>query len=198
MKRNITIAVTGGFCTGKSLVLGMLGKLGARIIDVDNIAHKVLGCNSVVFKKIVEEFGRDILVDNCIDRQILAKKVFGNKRKLEKLNSIVHPAVIEEMFNFLNSFGKNSGVIVVEVPLLFEAKLDKYFDHIIVVRTTKLTQIKRAIKKWKLNKIDIVNRINSQFPLADKVKQADFVIDNNNSKDKTLKQLKDCWKKITK
>lgn len=192
----MVIGVTGGFCTGKSKVTGMLGKFGVRVIVLDKLAHKALKRGTESFDKIISEFGKDILVRNSIDRLLLAKKVFGSKKKLARLNSIVHPLVIREMQELINKFSKSHKTIVVEAPLLFEASLRDYFDYIIVVKTDKSTQIRRAVKKTGLNRIDILKRINSQLPLAKKVKMADFIIDNNGSLGNTYKQTKKIWQHL--
>lgn len=192
----MVIGITGGFCTGKSQVAGVFKGLGAKVIDLDRLAHKALKPQTKSFRKIIEEFGKDILANSHIDRLILAKKVFGNKKKLSKLNSIIHPVVIKEMVKLIKEFSKRYKVIAVEAPLLFEAGLKNYFDYIVVVKTNKNTQLIRAAKKTGLGKKDILKRINSQWPLEMKLNQADFIIDNNGSLRKTQSQVKEIWEKI--
>jgi dephospho-CoA kinase len=124
----------------------------------------------------------------------LAKKVFTDNKKLAKLNSIVHPVVIKQMQGLIKKAKGRD--IVVEVPLLFEAGLRNYFDYIVVVKANKQTQIKRAMKNKGLNRIDVLRRINSQMPLSQKVKMADFVIDNEGAVKNTYKQAKQIWQII--
>ncbi len=185
------IGVTGGFCTGKSRVTKIFEGLGAKAIDLDRLAHKALKRGTKSFHKIIKEFGKDILVNNAIGRPLLAKKVFDDKKKLAKLNSIVHPVVISQMQKLIKRFKKNN--VVVEAPLLFEAHLRNYFDYIVVVRANKDTQIERAMKNSGLNRKDILKRMNSQMPLAKKVAMADFVIDNSGSIKNTYKQARKIW-----
>ena len=192
----MVIGITGGFCTGKSKVASIFRKFGARVIDLDKLAHTVLKPETKSFKKIIKEFGGDILVRSRIDRSLLAQKVFGNKRRVAKLNSIIHPLVIKDMLSLLEKFSKKYKIIVVEAPLLFEAGMEKYFDHIIVVKTNRKTQINRAIKKTGLRKVDVLKRINSQWPIGRKIKQADFIIDNNGSIDRVRKQTKRIWQDL--
>jgi len=187
----MVIGITGGFCTGKTKVVRFLKGFGARVIDLDGLAHKALERGTKSFPKIIKEFGRDILANNAISRPRLAKKVFGNRTKLARLNSIVHPVVISQMQKLIKQVKGRD--VVVEAPLLFEASLKKYFDYIVVVKTNKDIQVKRAIKKTGLHRTDVLKRIHSQMPLSKKVKMADFVIDNNGSAGNTYKQIEKIW-----
>ena len=192
----MVVGITGGFCTGKSKVAGAFREFGAKVIDLDKLAHLTLKRGSGTFKKLVKEFGRDILINGLIDRLLLARKVFGNSRKVSKLNSIVHPPVIKNMLALIRKFSKRHKIIVVEAPLLFEAGLKEYFDYIIVVKANKNIQLRRAMRKVRISKADVLKRINSQWPIGRKIKQADFVIDNSDSVRKTQRQVEEIWKKI--
>ena len=192
----MVIGITGSFCTGKSEVAHAFKELGAKIIDLDKLAHTTLRPGTESFRKIIKEFTEDILVNRRIDRSLLAQKVFMNKKRKNKLNSIIHPIVIRQMLGLLKRFNKKYKIIVVDVPLLFEAGMKKYFDYIVVVKANKKIQMKRAMKKTGLSKIDILRRINSQWPIAKKIKHANFVIDNNDSMRKTQRQVKEIWEKI--
>lgn len=185
----IVIGLTGGYHTGKSTVARFFEKDGAGVIDLDELAHKALRPSSAQFKKIVKEFGEDIVVGNQIDRLCLARKVFGNKRRLAQLNAIIHPFVEREMVRRIQSLSEKSSYIVVEAPLLFEAGLQKYFDYIVVVAANKKQQIERAKKSTYLKRADIVKRIDSQCALARKIVNADFVVDNNDSRSTTQRQV---------
>ncbi|MDD5005230.1 MAG: dephospho-CoA kinase [Candidatus Omnitrophica bacterium] len=194
----MVIAITGGFCTGKSEVARIFRKFGAKIIDLDKLAHLTLKPRTESFKKIVRAFGRDILTNGRINRLLLAKKVFGNRKKLNKLNSIIHPVVIKEMNDLIKKFHKECPVIIAEVPLLFEAGLNDYFDYVIVVNAGKKTQIKRAAAKTNLSKTDILKRIKSQWPIERKIKLADSTIDNNGSIGNTRRQAKNIFENLKK
>ncbi|MBL7197466.1 MAG: dephospho-CoA kinase [Candidatus Omnitrophica bacterium] len=192
----MVIGITGSFCTGKSEVAHIFKELGAKIIDLDKLAHATLRSETESFRKIIKEFTEDILVNRRIDRPLLAQKVFMSKKRLNKLNSIIHPIVIRQMLGLLKRFSKRYKIIVVDVPLLFEAGMKRYFDYIIVVKANKKIQMKRAMKKTGLSKIDILRRINSQWPIAKKIKHANFVIDNSGSIRKTQRQVKEIWEKV--
>lgn len=191
----MVIGITGGFCTGKSQATKIFKSLGAKIIDLDKLAHEALKPTTKSYKAIVKKFGRGILIKNNIDRSLLAKKVFSNKKNLLKLNSIIHPMVIKQMLSLINKF-KHKNIVVVEAPLLFEANLKEYFNYIIVVKTNKKVQLERAVKSEGFHRLDALKRINMQWPLKKKICYADFIVDNNNSIKETRKQIEDIWKKI--
>ncbi|MFH1621698.1 MAG: dephospho-CoA kinase [Candidatus Omnitrophota bacterium] len=191
----MVIGITGGFCTGKSKVAKIFKNLGAKIMDLDKLAHKTLKPTTKSYKAIIKKFGKGILIKNNIDRSLLAKKVFNNKKNLAKLNSIIHPIVIKQMLSLINKF-KKKNIVVVEAPLLFEANLKEYFNYIIVVKTTKKVQLERAVKKEGFHRLDALQRINMQWPLKKKISSADFVVDNNKSIREIREQIKIIWNKL--
>ena len=192
----MVIGITGGFCTGKTEVVRHFKALGAKVIDLDKLAHSALTPGTRIFKKVVNDFGRDILKYNRIDRALFAAKVFGNKDRLKRLNSIIHPVVIEQMIGLIKKWQKGSKAIVVEVPLLFEVGLRKYFDYVIVVKASKKNQIIRAKRKAGFGKSETLKRINSQWPLKRKMAKADFVIDGNMSIKEVKKQAEKIWNSL--
>lgn len=193
---SIIVGLTGGYHTGKSTVARFFKEDGAGIIDLDELAHKALCVSSAPFKNVIKEFGRDILVGKQIDRHRLARKVFGNKKRLEKLNALIHPFVIREMVRRIRSLRKKYCYVVVEAPLLFEARLENYFDYIVVVAAGKKQQIERAKHATRLTRADIVKRIGSQYALSRKVIHADFVVDNNGSKATARTQVRAIIKQL--
>lgn len=190
------IGLTGGYHTGKTTVARFFRDCGVKTIDLDKLAHKALRPSSPHFKKIVKAFGKDIVVNNRIDRLRLARKVFGDKRRLAQLNAIIHPSVIKTMKGLIKSFSKKYRFTAIETPLLFEAGLQQHFDYIIVVVADKKKQMERAKKTTSLSSADILRRINSQLPLAKKKKKADFVINNNYSKTQTRTQVRDIMEQL--
>jgi dephospho-CoA kinase len=188
-KKRITLGLTGTFGSGKTTVAGIFASLGAKIIDADKIAHRVIKPGSKAYKKIVATFGRGILKKNrAIDRRKLARVVFNNKGLLKKLNAIVHPEVIRIIKNKMKA--AKAEVVVLDAPLLLEAGLKKAVDKIIVVKTNRDRQIKRIQNKMRLSKAEILKRIGFQIPLRVKAHLADFVIDNSGRLEKTRKQVR--------
>jgi dephospho-CoA kinase len=186
-KKKIILGVTGSFGSGKSTVAGIFKSFGAKIIDADKLAHKSIGPGNPAYKKIIKAFGKDILRKNkIIERRKLAAIVFNNKKLLKKLNNIIHPEVIRTIKSQIKN--SHSKIIVLDVPLLIEAGLRELVDKIIVVKITRIEQIKRIQKKTTLSKTDILKRIKYQIPLRAKARLADFIIDNSGTIGETKKQ----------
>lgn len=190
------VGITGGFGTGKTTVSELLKSFGARVIDADKIAHKLIRPRTVIYQKIVRVFGERILrKDKTIDRVKISKTVFDDSKLLKRLNKIVHPAVERVIKQQIQH--SHQKLILLDVPLLFEAKLEYLVDKIIVVKTNRRRQFERLLEKTKYNKEDILKRINIQMPLSDKIREADFVIDNNGTIEETKKQVKRIWREIS-
>lgn len=194
--RPVVVGITGSFGTGKTTVAGCFRKLGLVVLDADNIAHGTYKKGSPSYKKIIKTFGRGIL-DKAgnIDRTKLADMVFSHKALLDKLCGIVHPAAIREIKRHLRKTKDMPG-IVVDAPLLIEAGLHNIVDYLVVVKTSRAMQIKRAMKRSGLSTEEILKRINCQMPLSKKINMADYVIDNEGSKINTCKAVKTGWEKI--
>ncbi len=194
MKRPVTVnkklvlGITGSFGSGKSTVAGMFKNFGAEVLDADKIAHQVISPGRAAYKKIVSLFGNGILKKNSeIRRDKLAKRVFGEKNLLKRLGRIIHPQVIRIMRERIKKSPKK--IIVLDVPLLIEAHLDDLTDKIIVVTAAQERQLVRLKQKTHLSRLDILKRIRAQMPILDKVRMADFVIDNNGTIGQTKQQV---------
>ncbi|MFZ3073344.1 MAG: dephospho-CoA kinase [Thermodesulfobacteriota bacterium] len=194
------IGLTGGVATGKDLVSCELKRLGAIIIDADAVARDVLRRDKPAYKAVVKAFGKDIaLPDGSLDRKTLGEIVFSDKKKLEKLNSLTHPAIRKEMERRIRLARRKSpdAIIIAVVPLLIENKLhEKWVDKTIVVYTNKKNQVIRLMKKAGLTKKEALQRINSQMPTKEKRSLADFVINNNKDKKTTLAQTRKLYVEI--
>ena len=187
-KRRIILGITGTFGSGKSTVANMFKSSGAELIDADKIAHRVIRPGSGIYKKIINAFSGGILKKNkTIDRKKIAKVVFKDKKLLQKLNRIIHPEVISMIKNQIKASSRK--IIALDAPLLIEAGLVGMVDKLIVVSIHKKKQIERALKKTSLSEADILKRIKAQIPLKDKIRLADFVIDNSGTIEKTRKQV---------
>ncbi|MDG0766487.1 dephospho-CoA kinase [Bacillus halotolerans] len=194
----LVIGLTGGIASGKSTVANMLIDKGITVIDADIIAKQAVEIGMPAYRQIIDEFGEDILLENGdIDRRKLGALVFTNEQKRLALNSIVHPAVREEMLKRRDESIANQGTFVVlDIPLLFESKLESLVDKIIVVSVTKELQLERLTKRNQLTVEEALSRIRSQMPLEEKVSRADNVIDNSGTLEETKQQLEEilsCW-----
>lgn len=192
--KKLILGLTGGFGTGKSAVAKILAGYGARVIDADKINHSLIARSAPVRKKILKEFGRGILKNNSgvIDRRKLGKIVFADPKALKVLCGITHPEVISEVKRRIKA--AESGVVVVDAPLLIEAGLDKLVDKMIVVDLSRGRQLKRLARKTSLSRPEILKRIGAQLSLKSKVRLADFVIDNSGTIAKTRKQVALIWR----
>ena len=194
------VGLTGSVGTGKSTVTNLFRDLGVYVIDWDELARSVTRPRSKAWKEITEYFGTGILDDDlAIDRQRLARIVFSNKRKLEKLNRIVHPEVFREDQRITDEITGHDpdALIVKDIPLLFEVGLNMSVDKIVVVTASEQTQLRR-LKEKGINRQDAGNRMNSQLPLEEKVKSADFVIDNDGPLEDTKRQVEEVYSVLTK
>ncbi len=175
------IGLTGGIASGKSTVSTYLSELGAVVIDSDKIAHNVLK-DPFAYNRIIKKFGRGILDDyNDIDRSYLGEIVFNNSDKRKELEKITHPLIISKIHKKIEEYRKKNRIIILDVPLLFEANLDKIVDQILVVYVDKGTQIQRLMDRNKLNLAEAESRIELQLSLEKKRSKADIVIDNTGS-----------------
>jgi len=197
----LIVGLTGGIVGGKSTVASIFKDLGAKIIDADKLGHSVILPNKPAWKKIVKIFGKDILQnDLTIDREKLGKIVFANQTLLKKLNEITHPEItkmIKKEINLAkNKTPNQEKVLIIDAALIYEAKIDRFMDKIIVVYIDKDEQIKRLIKRNNLSKDEALQRVRSQIPMEEKAKIADYVIDNSNSLNKTKEQVEKIWQEL--
>jgi dephospho-CoA kinase len=194
------IGVTGSFGTGKTTVAKMFKELGAKLIDADEIAHKIIRPGTIAWKKAIASFGRCILLpQGIIDRKKLGSIVFKDKSSLDKLCRIIHPIVIEEIEKKVNQIKIDTpdSLVVIDAPLLIEAGLVDRIGVLIVVKANRETQIKRSINRTRLSRNQILQRIRMQMSLKDKEEKADYIIDNNGTLAQTKKRVKKIWKEVS-
>lgn len=187
----IIVGLTGGIASGKSTVAGIFRELGAYLIDFDVLAREVVRPHLKAWKGIVEYFGTEVLnEDLTLNRQRLAEIVFDDAVKLEKLNEIVHPVVFEEGKNRLEEIRKidPGALVVMDIPLLLETGCQTLVDKVVLVSASEENQIRRLIDRG-LTPGEAEKRIRAQMPSAEKIKQADFVIQNDGSLAETRRQV---------
>ncbi|MFW6268645.1 MAG: dephospho-CoA kinase [Bacillota bacterium] len=190
------IGLTGGIASGKTTVSNYLKKLGAEVINTDNITHNLLKKGNQGWFKVINCFGSFILTESGeIDRIKLGKIVFNNSIKLKKLENILHPLIINIVKKKINKISDSKSVIV-EVPLLYEVRMEEMFDQVWVVYIDRQTQIKRAAERSNLSEKDIKNRMKFQIPLDVKKNRADLVIDNKGTEKDLKDKLYNIWKKF--
>ncbi len=193
--KKTVLGVTGMFGSGKTTVSQCFKSFGAGVIDADRIAHACLRQNHQAQKKIVRAFGTEILdAHGLISRKKLAGIVFKNKISLQRLNRILHPAIIRIIKDKIRL--SRSRVVVLDAPLLLEARLKKLVDRLVVVTIPKARQFERIAKRNALDPEEVLMRTRRQIPQSRKARSADFIIDNSGSLEKTRRQVRDVWKKL--
>jgi len=195
----LRVGLTGGIASGKSTVGRMLGELGCRVIDSDRITRQLFEAGSPVNAAVAEAFGpRVVASDGTIDRKILGELVFENTELRQKLNSIVHPAINQRQSEFLaHAAAEDSHAIgIVEAALIVEVGTYKNYDKVIVVTCSPKIQRERLRERSGLTPQQIETRIASQMPLEEKIKVADFVIDNSGDIGKTRQQVEEVYRQL--
>ncbi len=187
----LVIGLTGGIASGKSTVSQMIKEKGIRVVDADIIAKEAVSKGSAALHQIVQTFGEEVLLPNGeLNRQQLGAIIFSDEEKRKKLNAIVHPEVRKEMLEQRDEgVSNNETFVVLDIPLLFESKLEGLVDRIIVVYTTPDLQLSRLMNRNDLSEEEALKRIHSQQPLEEKCQKADRVIENTKDLAFMRKQL---------
>jgi dephospho-CoA kinase len=178
----VIIGLTGGIGAGKSVVGGMLRELGAHVIDTDKVGHRVYEPDSAGWRQLVDAFGKDILApDRTIDRKRLGALVFTDEARRRTLNGIVHPLIFQEI---MREIGERraagfTGHVVLEAPILVEAKGTGMVDRIWVVVASRALIEDRLLRSRDLSPEEIRARMRAQLDDAERRKHADLVIEND-------------------
>jgi dephospho-CoA kinase len=177
------IGLTGGIGSGKSTVAGYLAGLGAKGIDLDKVGHEVIKSDRRVFKRIVDEFGEDILdARGEIDRDRLAKIVFQDRKALARLNRIVHPAIDKVIDDRIKEYrARGVKVVVLEAAAMLEAGKVGQADELWVTTASEATVLGRLKKRSGYSEQEIKARMRSQLSNEERLKKADVVINTDGS-----------------
>lgn len=189
----LVLGVTGGIGSGKTTVCKLLESKGIPVYYSDERAKYILLNHTDVKAQLMKFFGKEIFTDELPDRQKLAKIVFSDKHKLKLLNSIVHPKVKEDFDLWKKQ--QNANVIVKEAAILIESGAYKQVDKVLVVTAPLEERIQRVMQRDGVTKQDIQNRLNNQFSDSERIKYADYIVDNSSKKD-LEKQLEEILKKL--
>lgn len=189
------VGLTGGIGSGKSEVSRILRELGAPVIDADALTHQCQERGEDVWRAVWRRYGWGILSqDGELLRRKLGHVIFRDAAEREALNQIVHPAVrqkIRDRLNDLTSLGHR--VVVLDIPLLLEGDWREGVDEIWVVYSDPDQQLARVMQRDHLGPEEAQRRIAAQIPLADKIRYADHVIDNQGSLSSLREQVKQLW-----
>ena len=179
IKSPLKIGITGGIGSGKTTVSSILEKLGTPVFNSDEYGKYLLKTNKIVIKKIIQEFGRFVVENNKISTKDLSSIVFSNKKKLAKLNHIIHPHVLNKFETWAKS--QNTKYIIKESAILFESKTYSELDKIILVKAPLKTRITRVCNRDNRTKEEVQKIINNQIQENKILKYVDYIINNNNN-----------------
>ncbi len=185
------LGLTGGIASGKSTVTAMLRARGITVIDADQIAREVVEPGMSAYEAIVAHFGQEILKpDGQIDRKQLAEIIFANQAERQVLNSIVHPEVRRVMRQQAEQAEEaGEDIVFMDIPLLFESKLQHMVDKTVVVYVPVEKQRQRLMERDELDDRQAEQRLQAQFPIQQKKELADYVIDNEGTREETEAQV---------
>lgn len=189
----LVVGLTGGIASGKSTVSNMLKEMGITVIDADVESRLAVQYGEPAYKQIIDNFGEEILLPNGeIDRQKLGSIIFHDEQKRQLLNQIVHPEVRRRMNDKKDvALKNNEKIVILDIPLLFESKLSNMVDRTLLVYVERTVQLTRLMERNHLSEEEAEARIQSQMPLAEKIKLADTIINNNGQLAETKRQLEE-------
>jgi dephospho-CoA kinase len=195
----LKVGLTGSIAVGKTFVLSVLEELGCVVFDADRIAHAVMTPGKPAYEAIVETFGPEILDEHgLIARAKLGAIVFADEAQRQRLNSIVHPRVIEEQNRLLAEADKRNSdaIAVVDAALMIESGGHKRFDSLIVVYCNREEQIARLMKRNKLTREDAERRIAAQMTSDEKRRYADYEIDTSGTFEETRRRVNEVYRSL--
>jgi dephospho-CoA kinase len=200
----LKLGLTGGIATGKSVVGEMLVALGAHLIQADAVSHQLMQPGEPVYQEVVRAFGPGILnPDGTVNRPRLAEAAFGGKpSRIQELNKIVHPAVVNKQDEWMETIGLRDphAIAIVEAALILEAGVAKHFDRLLVVTCRPQQRVERWATRTKVDletaRREVARRMAAQLPDEEKVKAADYIIDNSGSLDETRAQVGELYPKL--
>lgn len=182
------IAITGSIGTGKSTVSNIIKSMGFNVIDCDKIVHRLYEQRDIILQ--VKELFPNVVINNNINRKELGRIIFNDKLAKKKLEELIHPFVRKELEQVKDK------MVFVEVPLLFESKMEDIFDKVICVACDSRYQIRRIMERNAIDEESAKKIINNQMPLQEKMALSDYVIYNNEDINSLIQDTKDLVNKI--
>ena len=195
----LQVGLTGNIGSGKSSVARFFAERGAAVIDADALARKATE-DPAVLREIAAVFGEEVLENSALDRAALAARVFDNPEARAALNAIIHPWVGRERAAKAAAFAAQippPAVVIHDVPLLFEVGLDAEMDKTVVVDAPLELRMARVGERSDLTAEEVRARDAAQLPLAEKVRRADFVVDNSGELEELEPQVEAVWQALT-
>jgi dephospho-CoA kinase len=194
----LRVAVTGGIGTGKSVVLEEFAACGAPVVDADALVHDALRRGAPGIGAIRARFGPDVINEaGDVDRARLGSLVFADAEARRDLEALLHPAVYRAIDAWMADRDRDGAPLAVaEIPLLFETGHEAEFDCVVVTACDEDAQLRRALGRPGATEADARRRIAAQWPLAEKVRRADYVIRTDGALDDTRRQARTIYELI--
>jgi dephospho-CoA kinase len=195
----LTVALTGGIATGKSVVARILADHGCFVQSADRLAHDLMTPGRPAWRQIVAHFGRDILnPDRTVNRARLGTIIFSSVKERDFLNRLIHPLVLAKKKRAIRALEKKGThrIFVSEAALTVESGFAPFFDKVIVVHCPERLQVERLMKRDGMTRRDAWKRLRSQMPTAEKVKRGDYLIETSGSADETIAQTERVYKDL--
>ncbi len=196
---SLLVGLTGGMGSGKTLASSFFHELGAHIIDADLICRKLVEPGQPALQEITDYFGK-LIIDKSgnLNRNKLGQLVFCDSKKREKIENILHPKVFKvEKLNYKAICKINpKALVIVDAALLIESANYKEMDKVILINADEKIRIQRILSRGKWNHEEIVARLKSQMPNEEKIKYADFVLENSKDKTYLKEQVKNLYTKL--
>lgn len=186
--KKLLVAITGGIGSGKTTFAEYLVEQGYKLLSADDISKEILANDPDVRKEIIDAFGAESYSNKKVNKEFLAKEVFANPVKLKKINSILHPRVRKKIKIIADELFKNEDIVFVEAALIFESKIEKMYDYIVLIVAEKHLRKKRVTDSGKISEKDFLKRDESQLDDETKMKKADFIFLNNSFKSELQKK----------
>jgi len=177
----IRVAITGGIGSGKSTFANYLASKGYVVINADDISKDILTSDESIKEKIIKEFGSNTYKDGKLNKKFIAAEVFSNPAKLNKLNSILHPRVLQKIDTLIEKKYIDEKIIFIEAALIYEADIENKFDFVVLITADFNIRLNRSVESGKFTEDDFINRNENQIPQEEKEKRADFIFSNNGS-----------------
>lgn len=181
--KKIKVAITGNIGSGKSTFTKFLFEAGYPVILADDISKEILAGDPEVKVQVIKEFGVESFQGNKLNKKYIADRIFSDPKKLKKINSILHPRVRKRIESLSKEYFTTNDIVFVEAALIFESKIEKMYDYVVLITADKNLRMKRSTMTNKLSEEDYIKRDSNQIDQESKKKKADFIFTNDGSKD---------------
>ncbi len=197
----VSVGLTGGIASGKSAAAELFVKKGACLIDADLVARQAARRGEEGFQPVIDAFGSDIIAPSGeLDRVKLGAIVFADPVKRQLLNTILHPLIINRIFSQIETLNDQhyNGIVIADIPLLFECGLQQRFDKTVLVYASPETQQQRLIQRNSITPESARQRLGAQMAIDNKRQYADYIIENTGSLDALAEQVSAIWSFLSK